>query len=121
MRSVSFSPDGRILLSVADDMSMWIWDCGTWSGKQMCGFRDSESRVRHRLQCVRPDGKYVAALSDTRLVRLWRTSDGECVATFDEHDTIVSCIKFSPNGQFLVSGDINGLVHIRCISQFVAE
>ena len=121
IRSVSFSPDGRSLLSVADDMSMWTWDCGIWSGKQMGGFRASESPVEHRHLCVRPDGKYVATGSDKGLVRLWSTSDGECVATYDEHDSRVYCIVFSPNGQFLVSGDIKGLVHIRCISQFVGE
>ena len=121
VRSVSFSPDGRSLLSVADDMSMWIWDCGTWSGKQTDGFRDSESRVWHRLLCVRPDGKYVATVSSNRLVQLWSTSDGECVATLDDRNTFVNCVMFSPNGKLLVTGYHDGIVRIYCLSRFIGE
>ena len=120
VENVSFSPDGRSLLSVARDMSMWIWDCGTWSGKQTGVSRDSEPRVWHEQLCVRHDGEYVATRPPRGSVQLWRTSDGECVATFDDHDTFVNCVMFSPNGQFLVSGDVNGLVHIHCLSRFVS-
>ena len=121
VQSILFSPDGRSLLSVDMDMSMWIWDCGTWSGKQTDGFGDSESRVQYWLLCVRHDGKYVATRSTEGLVQLWRTSDGECVATLEGSGSAASCIEFSPNGQFLVSGDVNGLVRIHCLSRFVTE
>ena len=119
LRSVSFSPDGRSLLSVGDDNSMWTWDCGIWSGKQTGGFRDSESPVWNRQWCARSDGKYVATESYEGLVQLWRMRDGECVATLDESGCVVSRIEFSPNGEFLVWGDGKGIVYIRCISQFV--
>ena len=121
VQSISFSPDGRSLLSVAEDVSMWVWDCGTWSGKQTGVSRDGESPVEHWLQCVRPDGKYVVTRPYKGLVQLWRTSDGECVAMLDEHDSFVSCIEFSPNGQFLVSGDGEGIVRIHCLSRFIGE
>ena len=120
LQSVSFSPDGRSLLSVAEDISMWIWDCGTWSGKQTGGFGDSKYRVGNWKWCVRHDGKYMATGSDKGLVRFWRTSDGECLARF-KNNTLVYCIEFSPNGQFLVSGDINGLVRMHCLSRFVTQ
>ena len=121
VRSVSFSSDGRSLLSVDKYMSMWIWDCGTWSGKQTGGFRDSKYWVENSKWCVRHDGKYVATESYKRLVRLWRTSDGERVATFDKSGSYTTFIVFSPNGQFLVSGDEVGIVHIRCLSRFITE
>ena len=92
-----------------------------WSGKQTGGFRDSESRVQSWQWRVRHDRKYVATGSDEGLVQLWRTSDGECIATFDEHDGFVNCIEFSPNGQFLVSGYSNGVVRIHCLSRFITE
>ena len=121
VQNVSFSPDGRDLLSMADDNSMWIWDCGTWSGKQTGGFGDSESPVWYRQWCARPDGKYVATESYEGLVQLWRTRDGECVTTLDESGYVASRIEFSLNGEFLVWGDGKGIVYFRCISQFVGE
>ena len=42
-----------------------------------------------------------------------------CVATFREHRECVKRIAFSPNGEFLVSGDWDGIVHIRRISHFI--
>ena len=117
--NILFSPDGRSLLSTSGEMpvSVRVWDCRTWSVEQTCEIRDAE--VLAMQPCFSPDGKYVATSSVQGLVRLWRTSDGECVATFvDDRVSMVIRIAFSPNGQFLVSGDTDGVVRIRCLSEF---
>ena len=80
-------------------------------------FGDAE--VRAMPPRFSPDGKYVVTSSTQRLVRLWRTSDGKCVATFvDNRASMVIRIAFSPNGRFLVSGNAEGVVRIRCLSEF---
>ncbi|PIL33051.1 hypothetical protein GSI_04500 [Ganoderma sinense ZZ0214-1] len=117
---VSFSSDGRSLLSVSEDMAVRLWDCGAWSGEQTGVFGDSgESLAWHT--CFRHDGKYMAAGLEGGRVQLWRMGDGSCVATFGEHDSDVTHVAFSPNGRFLVSGDRDGIVHIRCISTLIGE
>ena len=121
VRSISFSPDGRSLLSMGQDMAMWMWDCGTWSGKQTGMSRCMDSLILNQWQCIQPDGKYVATGSDKGLVRLWRMSDGECVAVIDESSSATRWVKFSPNGQFLISGHENGMVYIHCLSRFITE
>lgn len=126
VRHISFSPEGRSLFSMADDMSMRVWDFGTRSGdsEAMDVFRLAKSLSSGGRYCVRPDGKYIATGSVQGLVRLWRKSDGRCIAKFREHDHdtgSVTHITFSPNGKFLVSGNTNGVVHIRCISRFIRE
>ena len=55
--------------------------------------------------CFRPDGRYVASASWVKSVRLWKTSDAECVVEFREHGEDVWYVAFSPDGEFLSSGD----------------
>ena len=123
--NILFSPDGRSLLSTSGEMpvSVRVWDCRTWSVEQTCEIRDVEISHTSRKPCFSPDGKYVTTTSVRGVVRLWRTGDGESVATFDKHasDTIVTYLAFSPNGRFLVSGDVRGIVHIHALSRFIGD
>ena len=121
--SISFSQDGKSLFSMDHDMSMRVWDCGTWSGKQTGVLRDAKHRSSDwGWWYVRgSDGQYVATGSAKGSVRLWRTSDGECVASFDEHDSFVIHQMIFPNSQFLVYGNTKGIVRIRSLSEFIGE
>ncbi len=69
--------------------------------------------------CFSPDGKYMATRSDRAVVRLWRLDDGSCVAVFSEHDMSINHITFTPDSEFLASGDWGGKVHIRRLSDFI--
>nr|VWO99150.1 Putative dna/rna non-specific endonuclease protein (EC [Ganoderma boninense] len=99
--SVAFSPDGRSLLTASDDKS-------------------AASEVAQTV--FSPDAKYGATGSswEGQAFALWRTEDGSCAAEFDEHTRAqgrVTHIAFSPNGEFLASGDNDGVVHIRSLSK----
>ncbi len=118
---ISFSQDGTSLLSHSKNGPMKIWDTESWQetaslkGDGMWSY----SEVRFS-----PDGQYVATApkipdTGTYTVQLWRISDASCVAVFTEHKTYIEYLAFSPNGEFLASGDKEGIVHIRRLSDFI--
>ncbi|KAI1785964.1 HET-E [Ganoderma leucocontextum] len=114
---VSFSPDGRSVLSAAVGVAK-IWDAQSW--EETASFDLGGWTDIHWKACFSPGGKHVATASlygDSK-VQLWRIEDGSCVAAFPEHGRSVEHVAFSPNGEFLVSGDEGGMVHIRRISSF---
>ena len=134
VNEASFSPDGRSVLSASTYGSVTIWDAE--SGKQKALLEAPDSDVSQRrssrtpLQTARfsPNGRYVSMASVISLpgwkkrgiVSLWRTSDASCVVEFIDHgDVWVFNVVFSPNGEFLASADIHGIVHIRRLSNFI--
>ena len=114
--SASFSPDGRSILSTqaSPDGPAKIWSAESW--EETLSFKEDEEMFR--TGCFSPNGKYVATLLGTR-VQLWGVSDGLCLATFTEHKLRASHVAFSPNSEFLASADMDGIVHIRRLSNFI--
>lgn len=56
-----------------------------------------------------PDSKLMATASYDNTVRLWHLDDLNTLPiVFDDHATWVTAIRFSPNGEVVVSGDRNG-------------
>ena len=43
-------------------------------------------------------------------VKLWNTTTGFCFVTFHEHSGGITGVAFTPNGQVIVSGSLDGTV-----------
>jgi WD40 repeat protein len=62
-----------------------------------------------------PDNKYVASVQLDNTVRLWDTSTGTQIRTFQESTQTVTgpcCVVFSPDGRLLANGGADGVVRL---------
>ena len=124
VREVSFSPDGRSLLSVSMDGSMKTWETESW---QEVASLDGDGRESWTpTACFSSDGKYIATMSNDRhtstyAVWLWRVGTPSCRAVSTEHKHAITGMALSPDGEFLASGDDSGIVHIHRLSSLIGH
>jgi len=105
--SVSFSPDGKYLVTGSEDGTARLWDL---QGKLLQEFKDDSGCNWFWNVSFSPDGKYLASGSqDDHTVRLWDL-DGNLINKFRGHNDWVWSVSFSPDGKYLASGDSDGTV-----------
>jgi eukaryotic-like serine/threonine-protein kinase len=106
--SVSFSGDGRLLVSASADRTVRIWDVASSKCiSVLTGHTDAIfAAVFH------PDGKRLASAGRDRSILLWDLASGQEVARLEAHTNYVFSLAFSPDGTSLASGSGDGTVRI---------
>ena len=113
---VEFSPDGSLLaittvgVSVSEFVdSVIIYNV---SGQQILQTQERSNSVRSSISWT-PDSNYLAVANFQNGVNLIKVDTMEVVTEYsNEHLTDVTCIAFSNDGQYLVSGDKNGVINL---------
>jgi WD40 repeat protein len=97
---VVFSPDGQLVASASDDMTVRLWDAKT--GEQVQKLEGHEGSVSS--VAFSPDGQLVASASRDKTVRLWDTKTGEQVISFPV-DRVAVNVSFTEDGRYLITNN----------------
>ncbi|MDF5729496.1 MAG: CHAT domain-containing protein [Rhizonema sp. PD38] len=108
VRSLAFSPDGKILASGSLDHTIRLWNVetgqclqiltGHTSGVQSVAFSD--------------DGSTLASGSDDQTIRLWNIQTRECLQVLLGHTNNLMFVAFHPNRQTLITASRDDTVRL---------
>jgi WD40 repeat protein len=106
---VAFSPDGKRAYSTSFDGTIRTWDVD--GEKEVSSIRAPAGTMALALS---PDGKRLAASSSTRpaVVRIWDVETSKELRAFKGHTRIAPALAFSPDGNRLLSGSIDGTMRL---------
>ncbi|MDZ8187551.1 MAG: caspase family protein [Nostoc sp. ChiSLP02] len=109
--SVSFSPDGKTIVSASNDKTAIIWGHDGTKLRTLTGHTGTVRSVSFS-----PDGQTIATASFDRTVKLWRTKDGSLIRTLNGHTAEVLSLSWSTNGETIATGSADGTAKIWKVS-----
>ncbi len=100
VQSVTFSPDGKLLLAGDTNGEIRVWQVA--DSKEVLSFQAHSNWIFS--VTFSADGITFASASRDGDIKLWDIRTGECLKTLLGHTNFIRCIAFSPDGQTIISG-----------------
>ncbi|MEG4250189.1 WD40 domain-containing protein [Microcoleus sp. Pol10D4] len=108
VRSVIFSPDGKLLATGDSDGIVRLWEASSCREILTCkGHTNVVESV-----AFSPDGKILASGSYENIIKLWDVKTGECLKVLQGHTGSVMSVTFNPDGNILASGSFDGAIRL---------
>ncbi|MDZ8108487.1 MAG: AAA-like domain-containing protein [Nostoc sp. DedQUE12a] len=112
--SVSFSPDGKLLVTASRNEAFFIpsksqaflWNL---SGEKIAEFK-GHTDIINSIN-FSPDGQFIATASADNTARLWKVN-GEMIAELKGHESRVNDVTFSPNSDLVVTASSDNTVRL---------
>lgn len=112
IRSVCFSPDGKLLAAGAEDKTVKVWDIEHK--------RIAHTFVGHDLDIYSLDftydGKFIVSGSGDKKAKVWDVEKGKCVFTLGNEDfgpkDGVTSVAISPDGRLIAAGSLDRVVRL---------
>lgn len=107
IRSVCFSPDGKLLATGAEDKLIRIWDLAT---KRIIKILRGHEQDIYSLEFF-PDGNRLVSGSGDRTVRIWDLRSLQCSLTLLIEDGVTT-VAVSPDGLLIAAGSLDRTVRV---------
>ena len=107
--AVSYSPDGKLILSASWDNTVKLWDAET--GVLLRNIEAHREEVSDAQ--FSPDGSLFFTLSWDQSIKLWETVSGKLIHNFFTEGDAVTGASFSPDGKRLLITGYEGRVEVR--------
>lgn len=107
IRSVCFSPDGKLLATGAEDKLIRIWDLTT---KRIIKILRGHEQDIYSLDFF-PDGNRLVSGSGDRTVRIWDLRSSQCSLTLSIEDGVTT-VAVSPDGNLIAAGSLDRTVRV---------
>lgn len=114
IRSVRFSPDGKLLATGAEDRRIRIWDIAK---KRIRHIFDGHQQEIYSLDFSR-DGRLIVSGSGDKTTRIWDMYDNSCkILTITDADSLnndagVTSVTISPDASLVAAGSLDSIVRI---------
>ncbi|MFM9266635.1 NACHT domain-containing protein [Tychonema sp. BBK16] len=108
VRSVIFSPDGKLLATGDSDGVVRLWESS--SGREILTCKGHTNVVES--VAFSPDGEILASGSYEKTIKLWDVKTGECLKVLQGHTESVMSVTFNPDGNMLASGSFDRTVRL---------
>ncbi|MEG4422049.1 NACHT domain-containing protein [Microcoleus sp. LAD1_D5] len=108
VRSVIFSPDGKLLATGDTDGIVRLWEAS--SGREILTCKGHTNVVES--VAFSPDGEILASGSYENTIKLWDVKTGECLKVLQGHTGSVMSVTFNPDGNILASGSFDCTIRL---------
>jgi len=118
VRTATFSPDAKTLLTTSDDLTAQLWDVRTGKvrGSPLVARRRPDAPPNTgnsmRAAAIHMDGLRAVTGGSDAAARLWDVRNGNPIAEPAEFDGSVMSAEFSPDGRRLLVACFDGNAHI---------
>lgn len=107
VKTLAFSADGALLVSVSQDGTARVWDAQEW---KVYAELDAKHSLSHA--ALSAHGDYVACAGASQSVLLWAFRSGDLFRSPPLHAARVSAVAFDATGRLLASADLMGCIHM---------
>ncbi len=107
---LDFSPNGKLLAS--GSRAVRVWDVATGKALTILEGDGGDAFLAFGQDGTLVSASYYGFRTTEPTLRIWDPAAGQAVQTFEGHSFIVNSLAFSPDGQLLASGGLDGTVRL---------
>ncbi|KAG9391581.1 serine/threonine-protein kinase WNK4 [Carpediemonas membranifera] len=105
--SLTFSQDGKMLVSGSLDNKVRVWDVDSGKFRTLAGHTNNVNSV-----AISPDGKFIVSGSKDCTINVWDAESCSRVQTLKGHTGWVASVVFSPDSTLLASGSGDNTIRL---------